>query len=492
MTIWRTGSTLLLAVGLLPTYWIHAGRSLDIVVDPAPPVRDGPLISVCIPARNEGRMIASCIEAFFSRTYPKFEVIVVDDGSTDATPDILEAQELRFPTLRVLPGAPLPPDWAGKPHALYQAAAATQGPWLCFLDADTVLMPQALASCYTKAVETQADLFTIMTHQVSATSWERVLMPIVFTSLAVGFPARRVNAPQLPDAIANGQFMLMRRSAYDAVGGHAAIKREIVDDQAMAEPMKQSGHRLVLADGHRMGQTRMYTSLPEMWEGWTKNICLGLRYRPATLALGLFGALLLAGSAILLPLWPLLGIYLYEGCGGWGASVVVLESLLLWATVLYARAMAADAMGIPRGSAWSTPPGCGLFAAMMLFGVEGDLGPRRHLARPNLSRSMKEKQCGALGWRLASSISLLRSPAQHDLVHSPVDFPGVNDERVGDGGVVVRASRAEQAAIRIEVEHARLGESPSGGYPVLDRRDRAPRSPHIIDDEGGSTAQLVV
>ncbi len=366
MTTWLAGSTLLLVVGLSITYWIHVGRGLDIVVDPVPPAADGPLISVCIPARDEGRTIARCIEAVFSQSYPEVGVIVVDDGSTDATAEILERQKLRFPKLRVVRGAPLPPGWAGKPHALYQATAVARGSWLCFLDADTVLAPEALSSCYTKAAETKADLFTIMTHQVTATFWERVLMPIVFTALAVGFPAQRVNDPRLPDAIANGQFMLMRRSAYDAVGGHAAIKHEIVDDQAMAELIKHTGHRLVLADGHRLGQTRMYTSLSEMWEGWTKNIYLGLRDHTTTLALGLFGALLLAGSAVLLPVWPLLGIYLFERGAGWGSLVIILESLILWASVLYARAAAAEGMGIAGRYAWTTPLGCGLFAAMML------------------------------------------------------------------------------------------------------------------------------
>ncbi len=366
MTFYLGGSTLLLIAGLLLTYWIHAQRQLEITVEAAAAPDDCPLISVCVPARNEARTISACIDAVLAQDYPRLEVIAVDDESSDTTPQILEALKRRFPELTVLEGAPLPPGWAGKPFALHQAVGGSRGSWLCFLDADTVLRPEALASCYAKAAQTRADLFTIMTRQVTITFWEKVLMPVVFTALAVGFPSRRVNDPDLPDAVANGQFMLMRREAYEAVGGHAAIKDRIVDDQAMAELIKRSGHRLVLADGTSLARTRMYTSLPEMWEGWTKNIYLGLRDRPATLILGVLGAAFFAAAALLLPLWPLAGAFLLEGGAGWSAAIIIGESLVVWGAALYARGAMAHAMGIGRLYAFTTPLGCGLFAAMML------------------------------------------------------------------------------------------------------------------------------
>ena len=357
---------MLLFVGLAVVYWIHTGHYVDFIVHPVSPAASGPLISVCIPARNEARTIAACVEAIFAQTYPQLETIVIDDRSTDATPRILANLHSTFPSLIVVEGAPLPPGWAGKPHALYQAASRASGAWLCFVDADTILAPDAMASCYTKAVETQAELLTILTRQLTGSFWEKVLMPIVMTALSVGFPPRRINDPRLRDAIANGQFILIRRDVYDAVGGHDRIKDQIVDDKALAEIVKWGGRRLILADGRRVARTRMYTSFPEMWEGWTKNIYLGLRDRLASLFLGAFGALLLVAAALLLPLWPLLGFYWFLRGAGWMAVAVILESLFLWGVVLCARAAVAYDMGISRAYALTTPLGSGIFAAMML------------------------------------------------------------------------------------------------------------------------------
>lgn len=361
-----TLSTALMLAGLVITYLIHAGREPSIVVESGLAPDDLPLISVCIPARNEARTIARCLQAVMGQTYSPFEVIVIDDESTDSTPDILAKLASMYPELTMRRAAPLPTDWAGKTHALDQASRLARGAWLCFLDADTILGPEALLACYAKAKATAADLFTILTRQDTVTFWEKVLMPIVFTALSVGFSPRRVNDPRLPDAIANGRFMLIRRDVYELVGGHAAIRDQIVDDKALADRVKRSGQRLVLADGRSVASTRMYTSLPEMWEGWTKNIYLGLRDRPRTLMLGAVGAVLLVAAALWLPLWTIIGIKWSVGGGGWIAWSIVTESLVVWADVLFARGAAAASMGISRLYALTTPLGSAVFAAMML------------------------------------------------------------------------------------------------------------------------------
>ncbi len=361
-------SSTLLVAGVITIYWLHSQSHLDIGVEPvaAPPA--APLISVCVPARNEENNIAACLEALRTQTYPNFEVIVVDDRSTDSTARIVAelAASVDSGRLLLLRGADLPKGWAGKPHALHQATRAAGGAWLCFVDADTVLAPHALASCWVRAEESGADLFTIMTHQVMGSFWERTVMPLVMTALSVGFPPRQVNDPHSPTAVANGQFMLIRRRVYEAIGGHARIRDQIVDDKALAEQVKRSGYRLILADGRRVARTRMYTSLPQMWEGWTKNIYLGLRDRPATLLLGAFGALLAVLAAVFLPLWPWLGLAWYRRGGGWMAEAVVVQAMALWGALLIARARAAQGMGIPRRYALTTPLGAAIFAAMMI------------------------------------------------------------------------------------------------------------------------------
>ncbi|MBI3162541.1 MAG: glycosyltransferase [Chloroflexi bacterium] len=359
-------STLLFIAALIIIYWIHNQYHLDIIVTPAPPPDHAPLISICIPARNEENNIRNCVESALAQDYPNLEVIVLDDRSTDST--LTQLNEIASRDSRLLPisGLNLPEGWAGKPHALFQASAVARGEWLCFVDADTFLEANAISSCYAKAIETNADMFTTMNEQILGSFWEKVVMPLVMTALSVGFSPRKVNDPNRRDAIANGQFILIRRIVYDAIGGHERVKDQIVEDKAISEQVKWSGHRLIVADGSRVIRTRMYTSLASMWEGWTKNIYLGLSGHPTMLLLGAFGAILALLAALFLPVWPLLGVLWLVKGGSWLAIGVIIKSLTVWGALLYARAKVAQGMGISPLYAWTTPLGAGVFAAMML------------------------------------------------------------------------------------------------------------------------------
>jgi len=361
-------STILFIAALIIIYWIHNQYHLDIIVEikPAPPPASSPLISICIPARNEENNIRNCVESALGQDYPNIEVIVLDDRSTDST--LTQLAEIASLDSRLLPvsGTDLPEGWAGKPFALFQASAVARGEWLCFVDADTFLAPQAISSCYSKAIETKADMFTTMNKQILGSFWEKVVMPLVMTALSVGFSPRKVNDPNTRDAIANGQFIMIRRSVYDAIGGHENVKDQIVEDKAISEQVKWNGHRLVVADGSQVISTRMYTSLPSMWEGWTKNIYLGLSDHPSMLLLGAFGATLSVIAALFLPLWTLLGAnWLFNG-GTWLAIAVIVQSLLVWGWLIYFRAQVARKMNISAWYALTTPLGAGVFAAMML------------------------------------------------------------------------------------------------------------------------------
>jgi len=159
---------------------------------------------------------------------------------------------------------------------------------------------------------------------------------------------------------------LIKRSVYDAIGGHENVKDSIVEDKAISEKVKWSGHRLVVADGMKLARTRMYTSLPEMWEGWTKNIYLGLRDQVGLVWLGVFGAFLAFMASIFLPLWLLLGGIWYFNGGGWMAVGVLIEALLLWGYLIIVRARVAVNMEISPWYALTTPLGAGVFGAMML------------------------------------------------------------------------------------------------------------------------------
>jgi len=360
-------STTFFIGGLITIHWIHNQYHLDIVVEPVPPPSDAPLISVCIPARNEERNIRRSVEAVLRQDYPNFELIVLDDRSTDDTSAILTDIASQDSRLHPISGSDLPEGWAGKPHALFQASASARGEWFCFVDADTFLAPEALSSCYAKAIETDADMFTIMTFQILGSFWEKIVMPLVATALSVGFSPRKVNDPTTKDAIANGQFIFIKRSVYDAIGGHESVKNSIVEDKAISEQVKWNGHRLIVADGTKVAKTRMYTSLSEMWEGWTKNIYLGLSDQPSLMALGIFGAFLTAVTSIFLPTWPLLGLDWYFNGGEWMSAVVIGESIILWGYLIRARVEVANKINISPWYALTTPLGAGIFGAMMFI-----------------------------------------------------------------------------------------------------------------------------
>jgi chlorobactene glucosyltransferase len=358
-----------MGMGIVITWILHAQVGMQIVVDAHPDLPEdsqpelAPLISVIIPVRNEQRNIQRCIQALLSQTYPDFEIIVVDDHSTDTTPLILADLMRACSRLRVIHGADLPPGWTGKPHALVQGAAAAQGKLLCFMDADTFAQPGLLWSTYRMAVHSHADMFSILTDQELGSFWERVVLPLVFLGLSFGFPAERVNDPSKPDAIANGQFILIKRAVYEHVGGHKAVKDRIDEDKAIAVVVKRAGYRLVVADGRKAATTRMYTSLAEMWEGWTKNIYLGLRDRPGLL---LFGVLIGLVVSIVLPVW-LVGSLLWLSISGeWSAWVVAAEAIGLWAYLLWKRVQACRAFGIAGGYAFTFPLGALIFTGMMI------------------------------------------------------------------------------------------------------------------------------
>ncbi len=354
---------------MLITWLLHAQTNMPVVepLTEQPSEPDGeplPMISVIIPVRNEQRNIRRCISALQKQTYPNYELIVVDDHSTDETPTMLSRLAREDIRLRVVAGKDLPPGWAGKPYALVQGAEAAQGEWLCFMDADTFAHPGLLWSTYQAAARGRADMFSILTCQELESFWERTILPLVFLGLSFGFPAERVNNPDKPDAIANGQFILIRRSIYDQVGGHSSVKDRIDEDKAFAVIVKRAGYHLMVTDGRKVASTHMYTSLGEMWEGWTKNIYPGMQDRLWLLLFGVFIGLVVS---IALPFWLFGGVVWLASGGGGIAAVVVFEALVLWGYLVFKRIEACRAFSISPGYAFTFPLGALVFTGMMMF-----------------------------------------------------------------------------------------------------------------------------
>jgi glycosyltransferase involved in cell wall biosynthesis len=229
------------------------------------------LISAIIPARNEEASIARAVESVAAQ--PEVgEVLVVDDHSSDRTPMILDEIAGRLAKVKVLRAEELPEGWTGKNYAVWTGAQAARGEWLLFTDADTYHLPGSAARALADTAAYLADLVSYSPEQEAHTFWERALVPFVYWRLSQRYPFDRVNDARSSDAAANGQYILMRREAYEEIGGHASVAREILEDVALARRAKEKGFRIFFAPGQGIVQTRMYRSFGDMWEGWTKNL----------------------------------------------------------------------------------------------------------------------------------------------------------------------------------------------------------------------------
>ncbi len=246
-----------------------------------PPQPTGPLVSVIIPARNEALNIESCVRSVLAAAYAPLEVIVVDDRSTDATPEIvrrLAGTPEAAGRLRLLSGSDLPPGWFGKQWALVQGYRTARGALLLFTDADTTHTPELLPRTVAVLERERVDLVTVLPRQEMGSFWERLVQPHVFLALAsrVG-DLRRINRTRVVwNAIANGQYVLTPRPSYEAVGTHEAVKHTVIEDLALAQTYVRAGKDIFLLHAAEYMTTRMYRDLAGIVEGWSKNLALGV------------------------------------------------------------------------------------------------------------------------------------------------------------------------------------------------------------------------
>ncbi len=238
-----------------------------------------PFVSILLPARNEEENLERVLSSLANQDYPAFEVLVLDDDSTDATGRIAASWSEHDHRVRVLQGDPLPPGWAGKPHACHQLAAAARGQLLLFIDADTVHQPHSVTAAVAELQRSGADLLTLLPHQVMGSFWEKLLLPLLYFVALTFLPMPLVAILRNPKiAMGNGQFMLFRKEAYGKIGGHASVRTALVEDVWLARRIKEFGHRLVIRDGASLVSCRMYRSLRDVWQGFSKNLFAGFGY----------------------------------------------------------------------------------------------------------------------------------------------------------------------------------------------------------------------
>ncbi len=338
-------STPLLLVALLP--WIGVGAFLafrlkeprPLVPLPEPgqdaiPQEDGspdsalPFVSIIVPARNEARSIERCVTSLAAQRYRRFEILVVDDRSEDGTGELARAiPSGHAESLTVVAGEPLPVGWFGKPWACHVGSRHARGELLLFTDADTWHHPELLGEAVRGLEEDGAALLSLIGRQEMESFPERLVQPHIFVLIGMRYPRldRPVEGGNPGGAIANGQYVLVRREAYDEIGGHGAVRGEVVEDLRLAQEMVAAGGRLTMRGARERFSTRMYTSLRELVNGWTKNVAVGARQ-----ASGRWGWVAIPAIPVfLLTFWIIPPVVL-----GMGVAGVVGTPVLLWAGIV--------------------------------------------------------------------------------------------------------------------------------------------------------------
>ncbi len=264
-----------------------------------------PPISVLVPARDEAENIEACVLSLLALNYPNFEVVVLDDHSSDDTYAILCRLRDRDHRLRVLIGADLPPDWYGKPFACWQLAHAASGELLLMTDADCVFAPDTLLLALGAQQEHRADVVSLVPDLRCEGFWERLLIPIQYFVIFAFLPTPLIRATPYPwFAAANGAFLFLSRETYFAVDGHRAVRQQLAEDVKFAQHVKREGCSLWYGDGSRTYWVRMYHGLPELWAGFAKNLFPAFSHN---LPLLLWVVFLIVTVFVLPPLWAVWG-----------------------------------------------------------------------------------------------------------------------------------------------------------------------------------------
>jgi chlorobactene glucosyltransferase len=285
---------------------VHQRALLPPLAPAAPPAAGKtPDVAVIVPARDEAANIVRCLQALLAQTHPAehLRILVVDDHSSDATAALAHALAAAHRQIEVLASPPLPQGWTGKSHACWIGAGAAPpaAEWLCFLDADVRAEPALLASAVPAARSDALDLLSLAPRQELGSFAERLIMPCGLYLLAFCQDLRKLQSRRGADVTATGQFMLIRRRAYHAVGGHAAVRHEICEDLALARLLKRAGHNVLLCDGSQLLSTRMYTGWDTLWPGIAKNLVEMLGGALPTIVTAL-AAVALAWALWLIPL----------------------------------------------------------------------------------------------------------------------------------------------------------------------------------------------
>lgn len=303
-----------------------------------PPPRRAPPVVVLVAARDEERDVGACLRSILAQDYADLRVVLADDGSTDGTRGIAQSMADRDRRLEVIVAGDLPEGWVGKPHALHRAwrhAAPPRGTLLLFTDADVIFERGAVRAAVGAMERTGADLLSLLPRMVNRGFWEKVLQPLVINLIALAGIAGSFGRRERQIQLGAGAFLLVRVGAYRSVGGHRAVRDQIVEDVALATNVHRRGMRAEAMAAPELLAVRMYRGLGEIRRGWAKNLFAGHRDRLSWAACT--AALLLVSSV--LP--PALAV----ACGLLGMPVPAVAFACLTLLAVVYRAAVNAAMG---------------------------------------------------------------------------------------------------------------------------------------------------
>ena len=301
MILATIGTVILLAVTAIWVYrailvYLPGSRGPVLSAATIPDAADPGLVSVIVPAKDEQENIRSALDTLLAQDYANIEVLVVDDRSTDRTPDIVREVAAADARVRLIQVSDLPPGWFGKPHAMHVGAKAARGDWFLFVDADCRQAPHSVRAGVSFLAANEGDMLSLWPVLEMHGFWENAVQPVAGSVLVAWFRPTWVNHPKRRTAFANGQYIFIRRATYEAIGGYEAVKNEIVEDIALARRVKGAGHRLFNTVGEDLFSTRMYDSLGGMYRGWTRIYYGGFKS-----VLRLLGAMALTFTFTLMP-----------------------------------------------------------------------------------------------------------------------------------------------------------------------------------------------